>query len=305
MRQSIMLIATTLALAHATRGQSPDQENPLARAALDVFATKCVQCHGTEVPHPKATFGFVNDLNRLVASGKYVVPGQPDKSELWKAIDEGDMPPDKARAGPLVPAEKDAVLRWIVGGAPPLDLASGAIARSPESKQAPSASTGAPNAPADPPPKNHDRATVSRLVVLLGRLHVIVIHFPIALLLVAAVAEAWEMHRRSSVVLSSVRLCVALGAIASLVAAGLGWIHALDGFAGPLSSPTSITGLHRWIGTALGVAAPVVAWLSERDARRGTRSKIARWGIFALAAIAGAAGHFGGLLTHGAGYFTP
>ena len=305
MHQSLILTVATLALAQATLGQTAVQENPLARAALDVFATKCVQCHGTEVPHPKAAFGYVNDLKRLVASGKYVVPGQPDKSELWKEIEEGDMPPDEARAGPITPAEKNSILQWIAGGAPQLASEGGPIARPAEATEVQAASPSVPKVSEVPLSKRDDRGMTSRLVVLLGRFHVVVIHFPIALLMVAALAEAWEMLRRSSIVPSSLRVCIVLGAIASFVAVGLGWIHALDGFAGPLSSPSSITGLHRWIGTAVGVIAPVVAWLSERDARRGKRSNGVRWGIFALAAIAGAAGHFGGLLTHGSGYFTP
>src|SRR6185369_7036279 len=116
---SVML----LLLLQATPPKPTSQEHPLARAALDVFASKCVQCHGQDVPHPKAGFGYVTDLQRLVSSGKYVAPGALDKSELWKEIEEGDMPPDKALAGPLTPEETDAIRRWILGGAPPLVLA--------------------------------------------------------------------------------------------------------------------------------------------------------------------------------------
>src|SRR5262245_41627529 len=107
-------------LAQSPIDQARAQENPLARAALDAIAVKCVQCHGPDVPHPKAAFGYVTDLNRLVVSGKYIVPGDLEKSELWKEIDEGDMPPDNAKAGPLTPQETEAIRQWILGGAPPL-----------------------------------------------------------------------------------------------------------------------------------------------------------------------------------------
>jgi mono/diheme cytochrome c family protein len=101
----------------------------LAAAASAVFATKCVQCHGPALPHPKAGFGYITDLRRLVDSGKYIVPGAPEKSEIWSQVSEGDMPPDGAKAGPLTQAEKDAILAWIVAGAPlpsepPTDLAT-------------------------------------------------------------------------------------------------------------------------------------------------------------------------------------
>jgi uncharacterized membrane protein len=262
-----------------------------------------VQCHGPDVPHPKAAFGYVTDLQRLVASEKYVVPGSLDKSMLWKEVEEGDMPPDEARAGPLTQAETDAIREWIVAGAPPLAM--------PETRREENDRKDAPPSPQESRPvsTSESRRTPeplsARLIVLLGRFHVLAVHFPIALLLVAAVTEARGGLQRSTAVLSSGRLCLTLGALAALAAAGLGWVHALDGFAGPLSNPTSITGLHRWIGTAVGVIAPAVALLSERDVGRGRRSLGVRVSIIALGLGAGAAGHFGGLLTHGSEYFAP
>src|SRR5258708_5533722 len=106
----------TLLLAQIPRSWTASDE--LATAARAVFATKCIQCHGPQVPHPKAAFGYITDLHRLVASAKYIVPGKPAESEIWKEISDGDMPPDEAKAGPLTQAESDAILAWIVGGAP-------------------------------------------------------------------------------------------------------------------------------------------------------------------------------------------
>jgi uncharacterized membrane protein len=283
-------------------------ENPLARSALDAFENKCVQCHGLDVPHPKAGFGFVTDLRRLVASEKYVVPGSLERSRLWSEIDEGDMPPDEARAGPLTAVEKNAIRRWIVGGAPALDAASG-------QELALSMATPEPRAASTPKPaqvtgREHEihpapDTFLGRAVVLVGRAHVILVHFPIALLLVAALTEAWGALRRSAAVPTSSRLLLGFGAIGAAAAAGLGWIHALDGFAGPFSSPISTTGLHRWIGVTVAVAAPAIALLAERDAARGTRTAGVRWAIVGLGVGTGLAAHFGGLLTHGAEYFSP
>jgi hypothetical protein len=59
------------------------------------------------------------------------------------------------------------------------------------------------------------------------------------------------------------------------------------------------------LGTAAAVAAVFVAALSELDVRRGARLGGVRVAIVLLALLVGAAGHFGGLLTHGAGYFDP
>jgi uncharacterized membrane protein len=244
----------------------------------------------------------VTDLKRLTASNKYVTPGHPDQSELWKEIDEGDMPPDKARAGPLTPAEKDAIFQWIVGGAPPLDEVASITATAAGPSLQPSRDP-APTEIAAPNARSQTEIAPSRLLALFGRFHVVLIHFPVAFIIVAAMVEAWNFLRPSAVVTSLGRMCLVLGAVAAIPAAALGWIHALDGFPGPCSDPMSIAGLHRWIGTAVGVIAPAVAIFSERDARRGKRSPILRWAILVLAALVGVAGHFGGLLTHGSGYF--
>jgi uncharacterized membrane protein/mono/diheme cytochrome c family protein len=291
-----------LVLAQSSTPQA-GQENPLARAALDAFASKCVQCHGPDVAHPKAAFGYVTDLGRLVASEKYVVPRNLEKSMLWKEVEEGDMPPDEARAGPLTSAETEAIRQWIVGGAPPLT----SLVSTAREAAAPEVMLPSPAKPASAPMPESWQAPEppsSRAVKLLGRFHVLVVHFPIALLLIAALTEVWGTLRRSTAVSPAGRLCLLIGAISAIVAAALGWIHALDGFAGPLASPTSIMGLHRWIGAAVGAVAPVVAMFSEHDVRRGTRSRGVRACILVLGLAAGGAGHFGGLLTHGAEYFT-
>jgi hypothetical protein len=247
----------------------------LAAAAREVFAHKCVECHGSDLAHPRAGFGYVTDLSRLTAHGKYVVPGKLGDSVLWQEIDEGDMPPENAKAGALTAQETEAVREWILGGAPALEK------------------EGAPGA----------RAPRERLIVLIGRLHVLAVHFPVALLVIAALCEAWEGLGGAGRVSPSVRFCLSVGAVGAVAAAGLGWVRALDGFSGPLSDPASLVGLHRWIGTGVGVTAPIVALFSERELRHGERSRGVRAAVVALGVLAGAAAHFGGLLTHGTDFF--
>src|ERR1041384_4802537 len=59
----------------------------------------------------------------------------------------------------------------------------------------------------------------------LGRFHVVIVHFPFALLVVAAVAELWSMVRRRGISRTA-RVCLVLGALAAAAAAGSGWVHA-------------------------------------------------------------------------------
>src|SRR5205807_10514277 len=63
------------------------------------------------------------------------------------------------------------------------------------------------------------------LLLWLGKFHVSVIHFPIALLLAAAVGEFWSLWRRLPIPSAAVRFCVLLGAAAAVPAAALGWLH--------------------------------------------------------------------------------
>jgi uncharacterized membrane protein len=257
----------------------------------EIFTTKCTQCHGSTLPHPKGKFGFITNLRRLASDPDYVVPGDPDGSYLWNQIDDGEMPPKKAKAGPLTPEEKQAIQDWIKDGAPapPDDPAASEPGEEQGARGGDAGRRGTSESPQD------SRSKLDRMGALAGKFHVLTIHFPIALLAAAALGELWGSLRRRIAPLPAVRYCLWLGAIAAFVSAGLGWLHAhyMD------EEPETLLTLHRWIGTAAGVFAPGVAWLSERDARAGVRRAWVRWGIVALGVLVGVAGHFGGLLVYG------
>jgi uncharacterized membrane protein len=273
----------------------PPSGEELARAALAAFEAKCVQCHGKDLPHPRSDFGVVNDLGRLVAAGEYVIPGRPEDSEVWKEISDGDMPPDEAKAGPLTEEEERAIYAWIAAGAP-TGVSRQVTAQEPAEDRSPAAAPGVPLI-AEPQQSMADRVTK-----LLGRLHVLVVHFPIAMLTAAAIAEGWATLRRRATPAPGVGMFLWIGAFGAVAAAALGWVRALDGYTPPFSHPFALANLHRWIGTMAALAAPAVALAAQRESRR-ERSWRVRTAIFALGVCVGLAGHFGGLLTHGRGFF--
>jgi uncharacterized membrane protein len=242
--------------------------------AAGVFAAKCVECHSADLPHPKGKFGYVLDLPRVAANPKLLVPHHPEKSKLWKLIADGDMPPDNARAGPLTGREMTAVREWIEAGAPPAQHASG-----PREQQRPP-------------------SFAIRLSEWLARFHVVVVHFPIALLLAAALAEAAIMLRRATELASSARFCVRLGAAGAVAAAALGWARA--GFGAYRGDGGVTLALHRWVGIAACLCAVVAAVLSFQ--RRPT-GRLFRATLFGSAALVGLAGHLGGLTVYGDAYF--
>lgn len=105
------------------------------------------------------------------------------------------------------------------------------------------------------------------LVDFLGRLHPAVVHFPIALFLVAALAELIMIFNPTAGVGSSVRFLVWTGAAGGIVAASLGWL------AGGIrvSDRSETLGLHRWTGTGIAAAGLVLALLSGAAAGSGKR----------------------------------
>jgi uncharacterized membrane protein len=266
---------------HATATPARDAPADLGTQVRSVFAAKCAQCHSSRMARPKGKFGYILDIERVAANPKLVARFKPSNSKLWKQIADGDMPPDDAKGGPLAADQKQLIHLWIQNGAPaPLTrLASTELAQ------------GEIEPPALP--------VRTRLLQLLGKLHVLIIHFPIALLMAAAIAESWWMWKGRWGMSPVVRYCVLLGAVAAVVAAALGWVHA--SFGGFGSGQT--LWLHRWLGTAAGASAIAAALACELDVLRSRRTALFRGILFLSAALVGAAGHFGGMLVYGNDYF--
>jgi mono/diheme cytochrome c family protein len=286
------MLASVLSLALLTAPDAPDPAH-----VREVLATKCAQCHGPKVARPKGHFGFITDLKRLAADPTYVVPGDPAGSFLWNRIEDGEMPPDKAKAGPLTDDEKTVIVEWIKAGAPaPADDVS---APDPTDQAERSVRAEAPASRSAPEPDRNPRSLIHRVGELLGKFHILTIHFPIALLAAAAMGELWSAVRGRAAPLPAVRFCLWLGAAGALASAGLGWLHAYY-----MDEPGQLLMLHRWIGTAAGALAPIVACVSERDARAAVRRRWVRWAIVALGILTGVAGHFGGMLVHGSNFLS-
>lgn len=138
-------------------------------------------------------------------------------------------------------------------------------------------------------------STFARLLDWLGRLHPIVVHFPMAFFPAALFTAI--VGRRRPAFAKPVQFLVVAGGLLAPVAMVLGW---LDGGL-TLSDTDPLQRVHRWLGTAIGfagLALAVWAWRRpEQDRRPGM--------IWALAGITAAIvvqGWYGGALVHGAGH---
>jgi uncharacterized membrane protein len=154
------------------------------------------------------------------------------------------------------------------------------------------AATGEPTAPED---------FLPRLIRWLGNFHSPCVHFPIALLTAAAVAEILRVITGSPSFDPVSRFCVWFGTLSALVAAMLGWF--MSGFR--LTDPSWVLTTHRWLGTATAVGSLPVLVLSEWSQRSGcmrTRTCF-RVLCFILTAMVAAAGFFGGAVVFGINHY--
>jgi len=137
-------------------------------------------------------------------------------------------------------------------------------------------------------------------MAFIGRLHPVLIHFPIALVIVAVVAEAGATarvdQRWRTVAIANVRA----GAAFALLAAIAGWSLAQT----PGTETTTLLEWHRWMGTFATVLTLAAAVASSR------RPAVAdlwlfRISLFVAGALVAVTGHLGGVLVWGADFLHP
>jgi len=139
-------------------------------------------------------------------------------------------------------------------------------------------------------------------MAFIGRLHPLLIHFPIALVIVAAAAEGAATvgadERWRIVAVGNVRA----GAGFALLATIAGWGLALA----PETETSPLLEWHRWVGTIAAGATFAAALATSRGRRCSELElRIYRIALFAAGALVAVTGHLGGLLVWGAGFLRP
>lgn len=148
---------------------------------------------------------------------------------------------------------------------------------------------------------------LNNILEFVGRTHLVVLHFPIALIVCAAIVESsrllWLRASRRSIadqfrLSSSASVMLALGLASTVVAVITGLVFGFD--------YSDAVDLHRILGLVSG-ALVVITSVVLLIARRKKTTKPALVYIFLLCISAVAVsitGHFGGNLTHGEGFLT-
>jgi uncharacterized membrane protein len=139
-------------------------------------------------------------------------------------------------------------------------------------------------------------------MTLFGRLHPLLVHFPIGLVLIAAVAELLATMAGLSLWRVIAIANTRVGGIFAIGAAIAGWVLA----SAPGTEPSITLSWHRWLGsaTAIGAALAALATVAvERESQTGLW--IYRLTLFGAAATVAITGHLGGILVWGADFLRP
>ncbi len=139
-------------------------------------------------------------------------------------------------------------------------------------------------------------------LTFVGTLHPAVLHFPIALGIVAAIVELWGAVRRDAGPSSFALTAVWFAAIVAVVTATSGWFNAEF-----LNRSLSLNlFLHRWIGIAAAVLLMALAISGSIIRARPKTSLSGAWRmvLLATAGALGFTGHLGGSMVYGDGYIT-
>ena len=277
----LKLIPCTLALLvvapfGAAQGVDETSEAEIPTRAAAALEARCATCHtpGSESKKARTALDSMRDLPRLVE--EWVIPGDLDGSDLWYPISAGEMPPEDSKTGPLLDEEREAIRAWILAGAP----LPGQVDPHQAGGSAPDSEAAAgPEAPAgglDP-----------------ARLHILFLHFPIALLYAAALAELLVLFGGARFRTTAV-FCLALAVIGAGLSSVTGWWLAEAQSWGPRAE---LLGWHRWAG--IGTTSLAAVALLARCLGRGKGLLLFRSFLLAALLMGTLAGHYGGSLVHG------
>ena len=261
-------LLTVLLCLVATEGRAAattEEGAQVAGRVREIFEAKCIDCHGPELPRPKGKFGYVLDLKRVADNPEYVERGHPEKSELYKMVFNDDMPGEDANVPPLTAEEKEIVKHWIELNAPPAPAVAERAAPTPVVEEV-----------------KTERQFWQRSLRWLGQFHPVTTHFPVALMMVAVLAEALAWWTRRPSWIETVRFLVIIAALGAVAAGVLGWFNAY--FSRYSKAPGALLWWHRWLGTGTSVWVLVCAGLiimhkceegsRERQQFRGDRKSV-------------------------------
>jgi uncharacterized membrane protein len=322
---TLVLTVWSSAFCQEVPKQAPSAEESLqaTEAVFHLFEAKCNDCHGAHLLKPKGKFGYIMDLKRVAANDDFISGTDPSKSELFRLVNEDEMPGKDSDLPPVTAAEKLALRRWIQLGAPG-DLGEKLSERQAILNSA-STSVDAPNGAANgaqqPPASSKNGETGlaqptidtekvpgldvkqgkpfwRKFLGWVGKFHAASTHFPIALLSVALFAEMLGWWTKKDGWLTCTRFLLFIGSPAAAATATLGWLNEYAGV-------STVYQLHKWVGTCTALWAMISLGCAVLfECREGTsqRNRL-RTVLFIGALLVSAAGFLGGAVSFGLDHY--
>lgn len=268
------------------------------QTVVPLLADKCLRCH----QESRAEGDFRIDDSEQLAG--YVVGGSLEESLLWTehlAEDASNPMPPEDENDPLTAEERVVIRTWIEAGG----------------QQEPVADWSKMTASARALEQTSDWQSV--LWTLHGRLHPAVLHFPVALISVAALFALLAFGNAHMD--KAAMYCLGLGTIGACVAVSTGWGFAehkqwaawetelgnqeswWDSLQAAMASSKF---LHRWGGVVVAGLSVLVFLLAFVSRLNPNRSQF--WwkaSLVLVAGLVGFVGHLGGKLSHGDLYSEP
>uniref|UniRef100_UPI0025B96052 c-type cytochrome domain-containing protein n=1 Tax=Maribacter sp. TaxID=1897614 RepID=UPI0025B96052 len=141
--------------------------------------------------------------------------------------------------------------------------------------------------------------TSNWILQLLGRLHPLLVHFPIGLLVVSFVLELLTLKGKRNSLREGIKFMVYIGAFFAILSAIVGWLlKTQEDYAGNLVDN------HQYTGIATAVLALATALILNYSLRKSKKLTLYR-SIFTITIVLlSVAGHLGANLTHGEDYLT-
>ena len=136
----------------------------------------------------------------------------------------------------------------------------------------------------------------------LGRLHPLIVHFPISLLVVALILEIYSWNKKELAFRSGQHIILIIGALSAVVAVVFGLLlKDQDQY-----SDDTLT-IHQWTGiTTAAMAATALYFFRLSTKYNNSTHLVTVYRTFLIFSVVGVAvaGHYGATLTHGDGYLT-
>lgn len=135
----------------------------------------------------------------------------------------------------------------------------------------------------------------------LGRLHPLIVHFPIGLLIMAMMLEFFTLHKRNQELRSAINILLNIGALSAAAAVIFGLLlKTQDQYSG------SALSIHQWSGIATAILAAAAMLLHRIIVKHNKQHLLKTYRAILIFTVLGVtvAGHYGASLTHGSDFLT-